>query len=132
MIPEGVQETFWCLKNRGMIMKESNRVRKLIVAAAVLVLGVPAVASAVPSIGDESRTVVRVSYSDLDLATDSGVLSLYKRIQSAADDVCGEHRSLRKTGSLKLLIVNKQCYDNLVTKLVEKADNAKLDEIHRG
>ena len=112
-------------------MKESNYVRKLLIASAVLVLGVPAIASATPLINDEGKPIVRVSYADLNLSSQAGLVALYKRLQGASSAVCGPH-SLREAGSLKAANYNRQCYRDVMTKSVAKLNNAKLDEIHAG
>ena len=111
-------------------MKESKHVRKLLIATAVVILGAPAIASSAPFINDEGDTVVRVSYADLNLSSQAGLEVLYRRLQGAADSVCGPRRSLREAGSQQQLIDNKQCYRSLLSKLVAKVGNAKLTEIH--
>jgi len=113
-------------------MKESKYVRKLLIASAVLVLGIPAIASATPLINDEGEPVVRVSYADLDLSSQAGLVALYKRLQGASGAACGPRRSLRAAGSLQQLNDNKHCYNDLLSKLVAKVNNAMLDEIHAG
>ena len=110
-------------------MKESNYVRKLLIASAVLVLGVPAIASATPLINDEGEPVVRVSYADLDLSTKAGVVTLYKRLRGASKAVCGP-LSMREAGSLRAANYNEQCHRDALSKAVAKFNNAKLDEIH--
>ncbi len=112
-------------------MKESNQVRKLLIAAAIFVLGIPVIASATPLINDEGEPVVRVSYADLNLSSQAGLVALYKRLQGASKAVCGR-LSLREAGSLEQLRFNKQCYRDALTKAVAKFNNAKLDEIHAG
>ncbi len=113
-------------------MKESNYVRKLLIASAVLVLGIPAIASATPLINDEGKPVVRVSYADLNLSNEAGVATLYRRIQSATSAVCGPQRSFREAGSQEQLRHNKQCYRDTVSKIVAKINNPLLDKVHAG
>ena len=113
-------------------MKESNYVRKLLIASAVLVLGIPAIASAIPHVNDAGQLVVRVSYADLDLSSEAGLLTLYRRLQSESRSACGPRRSVRVAGSLQQLIDNRHCYNDLLSRLVAKADNTKLNEIHAG
>ncbi len=72
-----------------------------------------------------------VSYSDLDLSTDAGLVTLYNRLQGATDAVCGP-RSLGEAGSFEQLTFNKQCYRDALTKAVAKFNSTKLDEIHAG
>ncbi len=112
-------------------MKESNQVRKLLIASAVVVLSIPAIAGAVPHVNDAGQVVARVSYADLDLSSEAGLLTLYRRLQTESRSACGTH-NYRKAGSIKQLRNNKQCYNDLLSKLVAKVNNAKLDEIHAG
>ncbi len=110
-------------------MKESNRVRKLLIASAVVVLSIPAIAGAVPHVNDAGQVVARVSYADLDLSSETGLLTLYRRLQSESRSACGPH-NYRQAGSLQKLKSNRDCYNDLLSKLVAKANNAKLNEIH--
>ncbi len=112
-------------------MKESNRVRKLLIASAVVVLGIPAIASATPNISNVEDAAVRVSYADLNLSSEAGLVTLYSRLKSASNAVCGP-RSLLEAGSLRQLSQNKVCYRNALSKAVAKFNNATLDEIHAG
>ncbi len=112
-------------------MKESNQVRKLLIASAILVLGIPAIASATPLINDEGKPVVRVSYADLNLSSQSGLVALYKRLQGASKAACGPRHYLQ-AGSLHQSKINRDCYNDLLSKLVAKVGNAKLTEIHAG
>ena len=114
-------------------MKESNYVRKLLIASAILVLGIPTIASATPHINDEGESVVRVSYADLDLSSQAGLVALYERLQGASRAFCPPRRSLRvAAGTLQQRINNRQCYNDLLSKLVAKVDDAKLNKIHAG
>ncbi len=113
-------------------MKESKYIRKLLTAFAILALVIPAIASSSQFVNAEGKTVVRVSYSDLNLSNDAGVATLYRRIQNATSAVCGAQRSFREAGSQEQLRHNKQCYRNTVSKLVAKVGNADLTEMHIG
>jgi UrcA family protein len=112
-------------------MKESNQVRKLLIASAVIVLGIPAIAGATPNISKVEENAVRVSYADLNLSNEAGLVKLYARLQSASRAVCGP-RFLDEAGSLEQLSQNKACYRNALSKAVAKFDNARLDRIHAG
>ncbi len=112
-------------------MKESNQVRKLLIASAVIVLGIPAIAGASPNISKVEGDAVRVSYADLNLSNEAGLVKLYARLRSASRAVCGP-RSLAEAGSLEQLTRNKACYQNALSKAVAKFDNATLDKIHAG
>ncbi len=112
-------------------MKESNQIRKLLIASAVIVLGIPAIAGATPSISQIEDGAVRVSNADLNLSNEAGLVKLYARLQSASRTVCGP-RSLDEAGSLEQLSQNKACYRNALSKAVAKFNNARLDKIHAG
>ncbi len=112
-------------------MKESNHVRKLLIASAIFVLGTPAIANAVPHFDEAERTAVRVSYADLNLSSEAGLLTLYSRLKAASGSVCGS-RSLLEAGSLDQLAKNKSCYRKALSKAVAKFNNPELNEIHAG
>ncbi len=113
-------------------MKESKSIRKLLTVSAILVLGIPAIASSSQFVNVEGDTVVRVSYADLNLSSQAGRDVLYRRLQAASSSFCGPRRSLREAGSQRQLVSNKQCYSNLLSKLVAKVGNADLTEMHIG
>jgi len=52
--------------------------------------------SAVAADADAAARSVRVSYADLNLATDQGIAALYSRLQAAAGSVCGPEPSARE------------------------------------
>jgi len=113
-------------------MKESKYIRKLLTAFAILALVIPAIASSSQFVNAEGKTVVRVSYSDLNLSSEADLDALYSRLQAASSSYCGPQRSLREAGSLRQLIRYKQCYSHLLSKLVAKVGNADLTEMHIG
>ena len=113
-------------------MKESKYIRKLLTASAILVLGIPAIASSSQFVNAEGETVIRVSYSDLNLSSQAGLDVLYNRLQAATRSFCGSPHSLREAGSQQQLMRTKQCYSNLLSKLVAKVGNADLTEMHTG
>ncbi len=112
-------------------MKEPNRLRTLMVTFCVTVLGLPAIASAGSQDHIGEYTVVRVSYADLDLSSEAGMTVLYRRLQNAAKKVCGP-LNYRQAGSLTLLRLNRECYENALDKAVRKVNVAGLAEIHSG
>ncbi len=113
-------------------MKESSYVRKLLVASAILVIAVPAMANSSSFINDEGNLVVRVSYADLNLSTEAGLVALYKRLQGVSSAACGPRLSLRVAGSLQRMRNSRECYKDLLFKLVAQVDNAQLYVIHAG
>jgi UrcA family protein len=112
-------------------MKESNVVRTILVATAVTVMAIPAIAGATPYINEAGRAAVQVSYADLDLSNKVGLATLYARLKSASEAVCGS-RSLRAAGSLEQLRENKRCFESALSKAIARIDNDKLSQLHAG
>ena len=110
-------------------MKQSNHVRKILMAAAVIVMGVPTIASTAPHVILLEDDVATVSYSDLDLTSEAGLVTLYKRLQYASNAVCGP-RILRRAGSLRQWMQNKHCYRDVLSNSVTKFNSTKLVRIH--
>ena len=67
-----------------------------------------------------------VQYADLDLTTSSGVQQLYRRIDGAAERVCGtyDQRSLARRADWK------RCYAEAVDSAVEKIGSPQLSQLH--
>ena len=112
-------------------MKESTRFRTLLAALSLTALSLPFAASAEERDNTSERTVVRVSYADLDLSSDEGMTVLYQRLRGAAKKVCGP-LNYRQAGSLTLMRLNRQCYQSALDKAVQKMNIAGLEAIHRG
>ena len=112
-------------------MKESNVVRTFFVTVVVTTMAIPAIAGATPFINEADRTAVRVSFADLDLSNEAGLATLYSRLKSASQAVCGS-RSFIETGSLEQLAQNKRCYQSALSKAVARIDSDKLSELHAG
>ena len=62
-----------------------------------------------------------VHYSDLDLNSEAGVATLYNRIRSAAEQVCGNVDSRR----LDEVAAAKACVDHAVSASMNSVNNAK-------
>lgn len=68
---------------------------------------------------------VSVNYSDLNLATEQGTVALYKRIVSAARQVCPAN-----TGpNARLAAEARHCVDQAVARAVRDVQSAKLAEL---
>jgi len=113
------------------IMNHSLFAKRLTAIIIAVFLG--AHAGAFAGTVDEYRaaTSIHVVYSDLNLSSDAGISTLYRRLHGAARTVCGEQHSLRLAGSLEQLLKNKQCYDSVLTRAVSSFDNTRLQSIHR-
>ncbi|MFQ6004133.1 MAG: UrcA family protein [Woeseia sp.] len=73
----------------------------------IVILGIPVFTGAAYS-GHPGKNTVRVSYADLDLSAQTGVATLYKRLQRAVDAACGS-RSLTEVGSIERVAKHRQC-----------------------
>ena len=68
-----------------------------------------------------------VSFRDLDLHTQSGAAKLYRRIQGAAQRVCGYEATLVKAQSIW-----EHCVRPTVNAAVAKVNNPQLTALHTG
>ncbi len=112
----------------GLVMKESNHVRKILMAAAIIVLSIPAIAS----VSDKNKlkgVSVKVSYADLNLEKEEGAKVLYRRLQQASEQVC-DVSNLYIAGSLKRIADARSCYREALSAAVEKIDNELVTNIH--
>ena len=110
-------------------MKRKNLQKGMALLVAIG-LGMPmVVVAASPSqIEDVSITV---SYEDLNVDTDAGVKSLYRRLQRAAVAVCNSRQD-STVGSRLHATDSRRCYAEALTSAVENIGNDALDEIHAG
>ncbi len=109
-------------------MKAKKRVGMVATTALVIALGVPAIGSAALSTGSGVYEI-SVTYSDLDLTSDSGVESLYTRLRYAALRACGT-TSVTELGSIEKAVDNKRCQSEFMTSAVAKVNNEKLSDRH--
>jgi UrcA family protein len=70
---------------------------------------------------------VKVSFADLDLSTNAGAATLYKRIQIAANQVCGSYNERR---GMKFYQDWKTCRSQAVANAVAKVDRPTLTAVH--
>ncbi len=111
-------------------MKESILFKSLVATFVVIVLGGPAVVLAgTPS--DFKVAKVTVSYADLNLESEKGVQTLYKRLQRASKEVSG-FRSLTTVGDVGRFRKMRQSYNEALSNAVESFNNERLSEIHAG
>ncbi len=107
-----------------MTTKSSNHIRPLLGRAAVLAACLLSVSFGVAHAAtttDDVPTVV-VAYSDLDLGTENGVRTLYKRISNAADQVC----PFEYTQDPKRLASFKSCRDAAIARAVRQIKSPAL------
>lgn len=86
-------------------------------------LAAPAVASANQLPADGLQT--NVYYDSRDLATERGTRALYRRIESAAMDVCPGYDSLDRDA----IAVSKECQRNAIARAIGQIGNARLAAI---
>jgi UrcA family protein len=75
--------------------------------------------------GDITRQKV-VSYKDLNLSSTEGVAVLYKRIQRAAVEVCGDYDSF----SLSRQPSVRACIDQATSQAIAKIDSPMLTSLY--
>lgn len=109
-------------------MKESKLFKGLAATIAVVVLGVPTIASA-DAKSELKGVSVKVSYADLNLEKRDGAKALYRRLQQASRQAC-DHRGLKTAGSLRRAIKTRQCYHNTLSEAVVDLDNELVTELH--
>ena len=95
---------------------------KLVLIAAGLVASVTAFA-AVPA---DDAPSVRVRYDDLNLSTSSGVNTLYRRIASAAREVCPDLYSRDP----RVVLAAQHCQAAAIARAVSEVNNPSLAMLH--
>jgi UrcA family protein len=98
--------------------------RSLAVAGAFAALAVTTTSFAA-AFGDEAPSVT-VRYADLNLDTSDGVNALYRRISSAARQVCPDEHSR----DLGVVAASARCQANAVAEAVRELNNPKLAVMH--
>jgi UrcA family protein len=79
--------------------------------------------------GAESSDGVRsvtVNDADLNLSNQAGVATLYRRIQAAANSVCGP----KPTRDVRAIYARRNCYGNAVANAVADVDIRQLAALH--
>ena len=76
----------------------------------ILAITIPAIASADIKLAQLAENEIRVTYNVDDTATNYGRVELERQIQRAAEKVCGA-QNLRKAGSIRQVLKNRNCYD---------------------
>jgi UrcA family protein len=69
---------------------------------------------------------VTVSYADLDLSKQAGVAALYRRIEAAANRVCGS----KPAHDVKQIYAQVNCVHNAVANAVADVDVRQLAALH--
>lgn len=79
----------------------------------VMALTVPAIASAEVKLNQLTEEQVSVTYTADDAVSSSGRTALKFQIRRAAGKVCGS-QNLRRAGSVRQLMENRNCYQKAV------------------
>ncbi len=101
-----------------------------------MALGVASTLSASVFAGDVNETVVQghalpavsVSFNPLELATLEGFAAIERRIERAAEQVCGS-LNIREVGSLSRLARNKECYDSAIAQAMGQLDIRRVASV---
>jgi UrcA family protein len=96
--------------------------RSILAVAALLIAAVAPSAFAADSSDAPSRTV---RFGDLNLNTEEGVRTLYRRIQGAAGRVCHE------AAGVDGIQWYWKCYETTVANAVNKVNNSHLTAMHQ-
>lgn len=97
-----------------------------VVALSLIALSLSAGASAA-AVPQNSEPSTKVRVSDLNLNSDAGIDTLYRRIKSAARRVCNDSVT---TGDPKSVRHWWRCYDEAIARAVEQIGNARLAALH--
>jgi UrcA family protein len=109
-------------------MKIPNH-RKLVMLSALLFAGGTAQAADASSatVGTDVASTT-VSYADLNLASQSGVATLYRRLARAADQVCGD----REARSLREFAAFRECRAASLNRAVQQIGHPGVVALHSG
>ena|ERR1700761_3756177 len=79
-------------------------------------------------IGPGSETVTRaVRFADLNLAKDAGIANLYRRIRTAAQNVCDRDLS---SGRKDAMITSWRCQKRAIAQAVKDVNSTELTRMH--
>lgn len=107
-------------------MKTPNHRALLLLSTLLLAGGVAQAADTRTAAVSTDIATTTVSYADLNLASQSGVATLYKRLARAADRVCGEHdaRSPREHAAFR------DCRAASLNRAVQKVGHPGVLALH--
>lgn len=100
---------------------------RLLSAAAAITLTMVALAAVQPAQASETTfSTIAVTYADLDLGTEAGARTLYRRLKMAASHVCGsvDHRDLSRDR------IWQQCHDQALDDAVAHVGAPTLLALH--
>jgi UrcA family protein len=109
-----------------MTMKTSIRIQLVARCAGLALIGGAVLSSPVLAGEPSDPPSITVKFADLNLRTPAGVEALYKRIHSAATQVCDSG------GDLSILTYDRKCAAAAETQAIEKVHNAALSAFYQG
>jgi UrcA family protein len=108
-----------------MLMHQSRSVSVRVVGTA-LVIAAASLFASVASAKDDGGVSTVVRYGDLEPSQTSDAQRLYARLKYAAQKVCNGYDSR----DLKMQRLHDECYDEALTKAVEKVNEPVLTALH--
>ncbi|MDB6083629.1 MAG: hypothetical protein JWN43_1510 [Gammaproteobacteria bacterium] len=78
------------------------------------------------SAADDALPTRRVSYADLDISKPAGAKVLYRRIEAAAQEVCG----MQRHNELATMGRNRACIEEAIAKAVTQVNSVALSDLH--
>jgi UrcA family protein len=97
-----------------------------VIAASLFMLSWAACSSQVQAADDTVVDIWRVSYADLNLNTEAGAEVLYRRLRSAADQVCMSSGSL----DAGIRAAWRACYDKAMNSAVASVNKPMVTALH--
>ena len=88
----------------------------------------PAITSAADSVKFTNGNALTVKYSDLDLTKAEGAKVLYRRLQNAANQVCGVRAGSRDI--FDVAIVKSECVKTAIAEAIKSVHNDQLDALY--
>ena len=115
-------------------MKVTNNRKYIFGGLVALILSAPMMASAAIDSRPESAQSMTLNVSDLDLTQDEGIETLYARLKSNVDKVCGvkhTHITGSRISSSKIERHFKKCTADSLNRAVQSINIEKLNNLHQ-
>jgi UrcA family protein len=106
-----------------MITAKNVLAARFVVAFGVAALSFGAATAQASDQSDAAVAKAVVDYTDLNLANDADVRSLYARLQRASARVCGDYKDLR---SLAMKRAYGACYQESLSRAVDSIDHSAV------
>lgn len=114
-------------------MNRQTTKNTLCIALLSTALTLPAISNASVNDNKSVNESATLKISDLDLSQEKGVATLYERLKSTANKVCGSkdaHVTGSRVESSKFRRDYKRCYARALNGAVNSVNNARLTEMH--